>query len=152
MFRQTRIQVNLFSEKSAASHIKILETNRVKKNYTLLLCLIISSCSATQRHPDKDPVRLIFYNELNIIAKQTVNCQYLGTLISSQGHWYDYLFITNPDLVRGATNDMSNKANEIGANIVYINNNIDFATSVTLLGQAYHCIQKDDHRPRQQRY
>ncbi len=32
---------------------------------------------------------------------------------------------------------MYNKANKIGANIVYINNNIDFATSVTLLAQAY---------------
>ena len=30
-------------------------------------------------------------------------------------------------------------AKEMGANIVYIDNNVDFKTSVTFLGQAYRC-------------
>lgn len=34
--------------------------------------------------------------------------------------------------------DMYNKANEVGANVVYVKK-IDFSTSVTCLGEAYHC-------------
>jgi hypothetical protein len=39
-------------------------------------------------------------------------------------------------------NDTHNKASQIDANLIYINDNIDFATSVTLLGQACHCDEK----------
>jgi uncharacterized protein YbjQ (UPF0145 family) len=42
-------------------------------------------------------------------------------------------------MTQGAIDDMYNKANEVGANVVYVNKNIDFTTSVTLLGQAYLC-------------
>ena len=49
-------------------------------------------------------------------------------------------------------NDMYNKANAIDANVIYVNSNIDFATSVTLLGQAYKCTERDDQQQRQQRY
>ena len=87
-------------------------------------------------------MRLIFYNEIKLTADETLDCTYLGTIVSSDGHWYNYLFISNDDLSNGAINDMYNKASKLGANVVYINNNIDFATSVTLLGQAYHCRSK----------
>ena len=92
-----------------------------------------------QPYPENKAVRLFFYNEINVAKSDINDCKYLGTLVSSQGHWYDYLLISNTDLTHGAINDMYNKANKIGANAVYINNNIDFATSVTLLGQAYAC-------------
>jgi hypothetical protein len=83
---------------------------------------------------------MIFYNEISLVKSvNSSNCKYLGTIISSEGHWYTYWFMSNPDITAGAYNDMHNKANDIGANIVYINNNIDFVTSVTLVGQAYHC-------------
>jgi hypothetical protein len=107
-----------------------------------LACLVFSSCSIIQKNPDNKPVRLVFYNEININPKKTPDCKFLDTLVSSEGHWYSYLFISNDDLTQGAINDMHNKANQIGANLIYINDNIDFATSVTLLGQAYHCDEK----------
>lgn len=101
---------------------------------------LLTSCTTIQPHPDNKPVRLIFYNEINLtVPDNRPECKYLGTLISSDGHWYNYLFISNPDLANGAISDMYNKANQVGANVVYINSNIDFATSVTLLGQAYYC-------------
>ena len=113
--------------------------NLFKKASIIIICLIISSCTVIQRHPDNNSVRLVFYNELNLSSNPLPECKYLGAIVSSEGHWYDYLFISNTELANGAINDMYNKANKIGANVVYINNNIDFVTSVTLLGQAYDC-------------
>ena len=105
-----------------------------------LLLLVSSACSVIQPHPENREVRLVFFNELNVVHKDlNFNCKYLGTLVSSEGHWYTYLFISNTDLTNGAINDMYNKASKRGANVVYVNNNIDFSASVTLLGQAYVC-------------
>jgi hypothetical protein len=105
----------------------------------ILMALIVSACTVMQPHPDNNPVRLFFYNEINIAESNVTDCRYLGMLVNSQGHWYDYLFISNAELTNGAINDMRNKASKIGADAVYINNNIDFATSVTWVGQAYNC-------------
>jgi hypothetical protein len=113
----------------------------IKAALLIFVCLVFSSCSIIQKYPDNKPVRLVFYNEINLNPKKTPDCKFLDTLVSSEGHWYSYLFISNEDLTQGAINDMHNKANQIGANLIYINDNIDFATSVTLLGQAYHCIE-----------
>jgi hypothetical protein len=75
--------------------------------------LFVSNCAVTPLLPDNDPVRVIFHNELPGLSKMNLSdCDYLGTLISSEGHWYDFL---------------------------YIDNNIDIKTSVTFLEQAYHC-------------
>lgn len=108
----------------------------VKAALLTFACLAFSSCSIIQKYPDNKPVRLVFYNEINIAPDKRPECKFLDTLVSSEGHWYSYLFISNEDLTQGAINDMHNKANQIGANLIYINDNIDFATSVTLLGQA----------------
>ena len=112
--------------------------NLFKTALIILISIFISSCAPVKLHPDNKPVRLIFYNEINL-TKTIPDCEYIGPIISSYGRWYNYLFISNTDLTNGAIDDMYNKANKIGANVVYINNNIDFVTSVTLLGQAYDC-------------
>ena len=109
-----------------------------KTSLIILSGTFISSCAPVQLHPDNKPVRLVFYNEIKL-SKVTPNCEYISPITSSYGRWFNYLFISNTDLTEGAIDDMYNKANEIGANVVYINNNIDFVTSVTLLGQAYNC-------------
>ena len=114
--------------------------NILRTTLIILINVFISSCAPVQLHPDNKPVRLIFYNEAKL-AKTIPVCEYLGPIISSYGHWYNYLFISNTRLTNGAIDDMYNKANEAGANAVYINKNIDFSTSVTLLGQAYNCHQ-----------
>jgi len=119
--------------------------NTIKLFLIIVTCLIISSCSIIQKHPDNKPVRLIQKNELNIVARdKTLDCRYLGEIIGSEGHWYTYLFISNTRITQGAINDMYNKANIIGANVVYISDNISFTTSVTFYGQAYFCNYDDD--------
>lgn len=86
----------------------------------ILINIFISSCAPVQLHPDNKLVRLIFYNEIKL-TKTIPDCVYIGSIISSYGRWYNYLFISNIDLTNGAIDDMYNKANEIGANVVYIN-------------------------------
>ncbi|MCL1066744.1 DUF4156 domain-containing protein [Shewanella olleyana] len=66
-------------------------------------------------------------------------CQLKGTLIGSQGHWYDYIFISNKDLTQGAVNQLRNEAKQLGANTVFLYKPKAFATSVTLLANAYVC-------------
>jgi len=118
--------------------------NIFKTALILLFSIFISSCAPVPLHPDNKPVRLVFFNEVSL-AKTTPDCKYIGPIISSYGRWYNYLFISNIDLTNGAIDDMYNKANEINANAVYINKNIDFLTSVTLFGQAYHCKGEPEH-------
>jgi len=107
----------------------------------VLLYFALSACSSiAQKHPDNKPVRLIQKNELSIILNDnTPDCRYLGEIIASEGHWYNYLFISNRNLVQGALNDLYNRANKVGANVVFISDNVSFTTSVTYYGQAYHC-------------
>jgi len=106
----------------------------------LLSCFVASGCSITPRNPDNHPVRIIFNNELPGLSKINLsNCDYMGTVVSTEGHWYDFIYISNSDLVTGAINNMHNLASDMGANLVYVDSNIDFKTSVTLIGQAYHC-------------
>ncbi len=114
-------------------------SRRVKTTLVILSSVFVVACAVIQPHPDNKPVRLVFYNEINLVSGEIPECRYLSSIVSSDGHWYNYLFISNTNLTLGAINDMYNKANAIGANVIYINDNIDFATSVTLLGQAYNC-------------
>jgi hypothetical protein len=121
----------------------------MKKNLRIyLLCFIgfvVSSCSnLAQKNPDNKPVRLIQKYELSIISKdKTPDCRYLGEVIGSEGHWYTYLFVSNRKLIQGALNDLHNRANAMGANVVYVSDNINFVTSVTFYGQAYFCSYDD---------
>ena len=113
-------------------------TNLFKTTLIILIGTLISSCAPVQLQPDNKPVRLVFFNEV-MLTKVKPDCDYIGPVTSSYGNWYNYLFISNTNLTNGAIDDMYNQANKRDANVVYINNNIDFATSVTLLGQAYNC-------------
>ena len=113
----------------------------IKFSTCSLVVLALSSCSPmNKKDPDNKPVRLIFKNELGIVAADsTPQCTYLGEVIGSEGHWYTYLFVSNAGLTQGALNDIHNKANDLGATVVFISDDITFVTSVTFYGQAYHC-------------
>ena len=119
--------------------------NHIIKTYLIiLLVFIIASCSTVQKNPDNKPVRLIQKNELSIILNsKTPDCRYLGEIIGTEGHWYNYLFISNRKLTQAALNDVYNRANARGANVVFVSDNISFTTSVTFYGQAYNCNLDD---------
>ena len=66
-------------------------------------------------------------------------CKRLGEVIGSEGRWFNYLFIPNSNLIQGALNDIKNNAYELGADKVVVHKQVEFVTSVTIVGQAYDC-------------
>ena len=106
----------------------------------LLIILIISlpSCSLLEiKEIKQDDKTVRLYSD----EEKVRDCTFIDEVIGTQGHWYDYLFISNKNLTQGAINDLKSQAREVGANSVHVHTNMSFQTSVTLLGQAYHCPQ-----------
>lgn len=69
-------------------------------------------------------------------------CQWLGEVTGSEGHWYSYLFFANDVMVRGALNDIKNQAHSLGGNTVFLVHPQDFVSSFTVMGNAYLCPAK----------
>ena len=63
----------------------------------VLISACITSCSVIQPLPDNKPVRLVFYNEINLAIGTIPECVYKGPIVGSEGHWYSYLFIANEE-------------------------------------------------------
>lgn len=102
----------------------------------IVLMLTLSSCSLLEIKKIKsgdETVRL--YSD----AQKVRGCTFIDEVIGTQGHWYDYLLISNKNLTQGAINDLKSQAREVGANSVHVHTNMAFQTSVTILGQAYKC-------------
>lgn len=113
------------------------------KSLLLFCCLFLVSCTGIIRiHQDADDVQLFFQdqagNNRHIQSLET-SCEFIGEVIGSEGHWYSYWFVDNTLIVQGAINDLKNRVQEKGGNVVVVYANFDFTTSVTLLGQAYTC-------------
>jgi hypothetical protein len=104
------------------------------RNVLVLLTLyLLGGCAVVQPDPAAAHVRLTANPDI------AENCEYLGEVIGTEGHWYTYLFISNEALMQAALDDLRNKAAAKGANMVHIDDPHDFSSSVTLLGLAYHC-------------
>lgn len=102
----------------------------------VILMFFLSSCSLLEIKkikPGDETVRL--YSDEGKVQ----DCTFIDEVIGTQGHWYDFLFLSNKSLTQGAINDLKSQARDIGANSVHIHTNMAFQTSVTLLGQAYKC-------------
>ncbi len=112
--------------------------NRVKIKYILLLlsCLLLSSCALLATHQLHDKTKIVkIYDSFEPVEQ----CKFINELVSSEGTWYNYLFISNKELTIASVNDLKNQASEIGANAVHIQYNLNFNTSVTFFAQAYKC-------------
>lgn len=115
----------------------------MNKTVLLFLGLFLVSCSDIIRtRDDAASVQLFFSdqagNNRHIQSLETA-CEFIGEVIGSEGHWYSYWFVSNTLLVQGAINDLKNSASVKGGNVVIVYDDIDFTSSVTLLGQAYKC-------------
>jgi hypothetical protein len=107
----------------------------MKKTFFLgFIPLLLLACSTTPLKKEAKSIR-IFFN-----AEEVKECEYLGEVIGSKGHWYSSWLISNRSLARGAMNDLKNSAQRIGADSIFIPTNLLlFKTSVTFIGQAYNC-------------
>ncbi|WP_321283166.1 DUF4156 domain-containing protein [uncultured Vibrio sp.] len=98
--------------------------------------LMLSGCSLTPLYSDDKNQQV----EIRIDGQfDPAQCEYLGEVTGSEGHWYSYLFYTNDDMIKGATNDLKNNAMAIGADTVFMVSPQYFVTSFTVLGAAYRC-------------
>jgi hypothetical protein len=119
----------------------------------LVIALLSSACASYIELTNKNSKSVQLYFSLEptindaLLTDFDQQCKSLGEVIGSEGRWYSYLFFSNRLMIQGALNDIRNRAYEIGANKVVVYKNIDFMTSVTIVGQAYNCktiaIKKD---------
>ena len=100
----------------------------------LLSTMLLAGCSTSSLLVDASRVVLTW--DANDIQN---TCERRGTLIGSQGSWYNYWLISDRDLTQGALNQLRNQAAGLGANTVSLYSPPDFSTSVTLIGNAYYC-------------
>ena len=117
----------------------------MKLLFIALACLLLGSCTNYKR-ADEDSAKVRLYFQRHVVDKVVVEdfrkqCQMLGDVIGSEGHWYNYLLYSNAHLIQGALNDLRNNAHSMGANTVIVFNSIDFTTSVTFVGEAYNCVK-----------
>jgi hypothetical protein len=119
----------------------------MNKILLLFLALFLISCSRIIRTQEgAESVQLFFLeqsgNGRHIQSLET-SCEFVGEVIGSEGHWYSFWFISNTLLLQGAINDLKNSIYAKGGNVAIVYSNLDFTTSVTLLGQAYNCSPVD---------
>jgi hypothetical protein len=99
---------------------------------------LLTGCATIRVKPEAEQVRITFDVE------EVRHCTRLGEVVGSEGSWYDAWLISNEVLIMAAVNDVRNKAHARGADTVLVpGNTFLFATSVTILGQAYQC--QDGH-------
>lgn len=108
----------------------------MRKLIALSATLSLLGCSATPLKPHDETQRVTVRIDSQFDPE---HCEYLGEVTGSEGHWYNYLFYTNPDMIKGAINDLKNNALDINADTVFMVSPQYFVTSFTLLGSAYRC-------------
>ena len=114
--------------------------NNFKLLGTLIISTALSACAATQVSEGARMVEIV--NEKPDADK----CNFVGEIVGSQGNWLTGDFTSNEDLVVGARNELRNKAHDLGANIVYIQDMSNTnaygslgTTNTTAVGKAYKC-------------
>ncbi len=111
---------------------------QIKRLILLISCLVLTSCSILDTHQlEENANHVKIFDDFD----QVQHCQYKGELVGSEGTWYTFFFISNPELTIASINDLKNKAISIGANSIHIEQHMGFNTSVTFLGHAYKCPQ-----------
>ena len=105
-----------------------------KRLFLCLIPLLFLACSTTPLKKEAESTRIFFGPE------EVKDCEYLGDIIGSEGHWYSSWLTSNRNLAKGAMNDLKNQAQRLGADTIFIPTNLLlFKTSVTFIGQAYRC-------------
>ncbi|APP08331.1 DUF4156 domain-containing protein [Vibrio harveyi] len=97
------------------------------------LAALLTGC-VTFPTQESEQVKVI-WDDANAIA----NCQHLGTVIGSEGHFYDYWLHADKDMVWGTLNQMRIKAAELGGDTLYLYLPLGFSSSVTMFANAYKC-------------
>lgn len=108
----------------------------MKIKFALLVSTALLALSGCVTFPttESKQVQVVWDNESALAG-----CEYKGTVIGSEGHFYDYWLHADKDMVWGALNQMRIKTAEQGGDTLYLYQPLGFSSSVTLLGNAYQC-------------
>ncbi|WP_434360977.1 DUF4156 domain-containing protein [Parasalinivibrio latis] len=98
-----------------------------------LAALLLQGCVA-RIQPSGQEVTVL-WGEPNRVA----HCENRGTVVGSEGHWYDYWILSYDAMINGSLNQMKNEAGKRGADTVYLYDPMTFVSSVTFMANAYKC-------------
>lgn len=105
----------------------------------VLIMALMVGCSATPIRKGAEHVKLTNF-------KPNDNCKYLGDITGSQGDFFTGRYTSNEILETGARNNLKNKADSMGGNLVVIlTQRAGFSgknsrqTNVTITGNVYNC-------------
>lgn len=80
-------------------------------------------------------------------AQTPANCESLGEIVGTQGNWFTSAWTHDADLILGARNQLRNKANALGANLVVIEDKNHSGRGISsgvhnssVVGHAYLCL------------
>jgi len=105
-----------------------------RRSTLLTLLLVFGGCTNIQLKPEAKSVRLYFDRE------PEARCRFIGEAVGTYGNMFTFIFIANENLLESALNDLKNEAQRHGADSVYLmHHQLNFSSSVTLLGQMYRC-------------
>ncbi|MBY6187427.1 DUF4156 domain-containing protein [Marinobacter hydrocarbonoclasticus] len=107
--------------------------NTLLRAALMLPALALSGC-VTFPTTESEQVK-VTWDDSQAIA----HCQYKGTVIGSEGHFYDYWLHADKDMVWGSLNQMRIKTAALGGDTLYLYRPLDFKSSVTMFGNAYDC-------------
>jgi hypothetical protein len=82
-------------------------------SFAILIAMIISGCAAKAVRPGAE--KIFLSNE-----KPESDCTFIGEIVGGQGNWWTDDITSTKNLVEGSRNEMRNKAYEMGANFVHI--------------------------------
>lgn len=112
--------------------------NMLKQGALLGGALLTLSGCITFPTDDSNQVKVLWDN-----PPALAQCRHLGTVIGSQGHFYDYWLHADRDMLWGTLNEMRIKTAAMGGDTLYLYQPLGFIGSVTLLGNAYQCGAAD---------
>lgn len=105
----------------------------VKLATIALLCSSLTAC-ITFPTAESNTVKVLWDD-----TDALLGCAHKGTVIGSQGHFYDYWLHADKDMVWGTLNEMRIKAAKLGADTIYLYKPLGFTGSVTMIANAYDC-------------
>ena len=138
------MKTKIIEMKQAVSKMK-RTVSKLKRIFLLSAALgMVSGCAAIPLTKGAEEVR--------ITNQEPEACKYLGEVVGSQGNWFVGPITSNANLEMGARNDLKNKAQKLGANVVQLltyraGQTASFSkkggsmrqTNVTYMGAAYYC-------------
>lgn len=110
----------------------------------LLRCLLaiavllpLAGCTTVRLTPEAQSVRVVFSEP------PAEDCAGIHEVAGSDGHWYNYLFLSNQSMVHGAFNAIRNDAARHGANTVFVSERVEGqVAAITFYGAAYTCSRQ----------